>query len=132
MKRKSVEVTASEPRFRLLVPAVRAYATCVLRALGKQAWGMEVCLVGDSVMRTNVLSYSAPADAPRPDWGGRFLGELYLNPHEARERGEKLQVLIIHGILHLVGYDHERKQDILKMRTEEKQLLVICKSILLD
>lgn len=132
MKRENVEVTALETRFHLLVPAVRAYTACVLNVLGRSAWGVEIYLVGNSVMKMNVLSYPAPADMPRPDWDGRFLGELYVNPREARARGEQLQTLLIHGILHLVGYDHEQKKDILDMQAEEGRLLNICKSISLD
>jgi probable rRNA maturation factor len=57
---------------------------------------------------TDVLAFALPA----PD--GSLLGDLYVCPAvaraEARERGipvgEELTRLLVHGTLHLLGYDH--------------------------
>jgi probable rRNA maturation factor len=77
---------------------------------------------------TDVLSFPAvPRRAPvsfrkRPGNGrGRkpraatFLGDIAISPAMARRNAKKLgrtlpselQVLILHGVLHLLGYDHE-------------------------
>ena len=47
--------------------------------------------------------------------GGNFLGDIAISPKVARRNAkslgrtlpEELQVLILHGLLHLLGYDHE-------------------------
>jgi probable rRNA maturation factor len=47
--------------------------------------------------------------------GGTFLGDIAISPRVARrnakalgrELPEELKVLILHGVLHLLGYDHE-------------------------
>jgi probable rRNA maturation factor len=72
---------------------------------------------------TDVLSFPASADTAKPGTlreqvrkaGGRFLGDIAISPTVARRnaktlgRGlpEELKVLILHGVLHLLGYDHE-------------------------
>jgi probable rRNA maturation factor len=51
----------------------------------------------------------------RPVKPGEYLGDIVISPATARRYAKKhqrklsseLQVLILHGILHLLGYDHE-------------------------
>jgi probable rRNA maturation factor len=89
---------------------------------------MAVCLVGDRAMRalnrrhrakdktTDVLSFAA-LGAPDPE-GTRHLGDILISvpqaARQARERGHalerELRLLLLHGYLHLLGYDHERDQ----------------------
>jgi len=61
-----------------------------------------------------------------------LLGDVVINlqaaKRQAPEHGllfqEELRWLLVHGILHLVGYDHERnKYSEKKMREKEKELL---------
>ena len=74
---------------------------------------------------TNVLSFPAP---PNPD---DHLGDIALAhgviAREAAEQGKPLshhlQHLVIHGVLHLIGYDHERDEDAERMEALERQLL---------
>jgi rRNA maturation RNase YbeY len=50
-----------------------------------------------------------------PEAGGDFLGDIAISPATARRNAKKfhralpseLQILILHGVLHLLGYDHE-------------------------
>lgn len=66
---------------------------------------------------TDVLSFEASAEMKRDDPG--HLGDLLLcveyAAHEAHRRGisleEELARLVIHGVLHLVGYDHATVRD---------------------
>jgi len=65
---------------------------------------------------TDVLSF--PAANREPKRGGKaqgFLGDIAIAPETARRYahqngrtlGDELRVLILHGVLHLIGYDHE-------------------------
>lgn len=62
------------------------------------------------------------------------LGEVIISYpqaiEQAREQGHsperELTLLIIHGILHLLGYDHKEPEEEAKMRTWEKELLEKC------
>lgn len=59
------------------------------------------------------------------------LGEIIISypqaVEQAKEQGhsveQELALLIIHGILHLLGYDHEQPEEEAKMRAREKELL---------
>jgi probable rRNA maturation factor len=73
-------------------------------------------------------SFALPPD------GVTRLGEIIISypqaAEQAREQGhateKELALLIIHGILHLLGYDHEKPEEEAKMRTREKELLEKC------
>jgi probable rRNA maturation factor len=61
---------------------------------------------------TDVLSF--PADEPDPETGRRYLGDVVISvvraAEQAGERGHaveaEMQLLTVHGILHLLGHDH--------------------------
>ena len=61
---------------------------------------------------TDVLSF--PADEPDPETGRRYLGDVVISlaraAEQARERGHafeaEMQLLVVHGVLHLLGHDH--------------------------
>ena len=82
----------------------------------------EIYLVGSRFMKKNVLSYLAPK-MPRPDVKGRVLGEIYLNPLYIRKNNESIDRMLVHSLLHLLGYTHQRKNDRIKMERKERQVL---------
>jgi rRNA maturation RNase YbeY len=63
---------------------------------------------------TDVLSFPATTDGTRRDKGEKNLGDIAIAPETARRYARKnartlqqeLRVLMLHGVLHLVGYDH--------------------------
>ena len=65
---------------------------------------------------TDVLSF--PTDFIDPDLDGRYLGDVVISfsraEEQAQNRGHKveaeLQLLTVHGVLHLLGYDHGDKK----------------------
>lgn len=69
-----------------------------------------------------------------PPDGVTRLGEVIISypqaAEQAREQGHsterELALLIIHGILHLLGYDHEEREEETEMREKEKELLEKC------
>lgn len=88
---------------------------------------------------TDVLSFQMTLNANQeselpfvdaPD-GIRHLGEVVISyPQalkQAQERGHsvarELALLIVHGILHLLGYDHESLADAQKMRNKESEIM---------
>ena len=91
--------------------------------LGLKDKYVEVYLVGDSFMKKNVLSFPAPEGFPRPDLRGcKSLGEIYLNPKYIKEHDEDLGYMLVHGLLHLLGYDHKTKSDRIKMERKEQEI----------
>ena len=77
---------------------------------------------------TNVLSFGGAGDAPD---GRHYLGELVICApvvaHEARVSGKPLRAhwahMTVHGVLHLMGFDHEAAQEAAKMAAMEIQIL---------
>jgi probable rRNA maturation factor len=77
---------------------------------------------------TNVLSFSGPGRTPD---GRYFLGELVIcAPVVAREawtQGKTLEShwahMTVHGVLHLLGFDHEVRREAAKMAAREIQIL---------
>jgi probable rRNA maturation factor len=52
------------------------------------------------------------------------LGEIIICPEIVKEKGETLKEVFVHGILHLLGYDHEKSEaEARKMETKEKLYL---------
>ncbi|HYM27467.1 MAG TPA: rRNA maturation RNase YbeY, partial [Steroidobacteraceae bacterium] len=78
---------------------------------------------------TNVLSFPAATMPARR--GARPLGELVVCPRvlraEARAQAKTLRAhwahLIVHGTLHLVGYDHARAAEAARMERREIRVL---------
>ena len=75
----------------------------------------------------SVKSYNA-INAQRTTLLGDVVINLQAAKRQAPEHGlsfnEELRWLLVHGVLHLIGYDHERsKYAERKMRSKEKELL---------
>lgn len=106
---------------------------------------MSVLLVNDKTMRELNLRYRGidkPTDVlsfPQIEQFEQFerltpLGDIVINLHQAkrqaREHGltfhEEITWLLVHGLLHLLGYSHEKNRyQAKRMREMEKQLLSI-------
>ena len=91
---------------------------------------------------TDVLAFSmlpqkgTDSSFPLPPDGFTRLGEVIISypqaAEQAKEQGHsperELALLVIHGILHLLGYDHEEPEEESKMREREREFLEICLS----
>jgi len=123
-------------------PALRAQLERLLGLLGLQNAEVSVLLVGDRAMRglnrryrqkdrtTDVLSFAfreGEHGAVRPDLLGDLVVCIPAAERQARAAGEtlagELDRLLVHGLLHLLGYDHERgPADARKMERQERRL----------
>jgi probable rRNA maturation factor len=138
-----------QKRVRAWAPPRTELARWAAAALGARSAGRQlaVALVGSAESRrlnarfrgrdkpTNVLSFPPaplPGGAARAAiHGGRTLGELVICPRvlavEARAQDKTLRAhwahLIVHGTLHLAGYDHERAADAQRMERREIAVL---------
>jgi len=93
-----------------------------IRELNKHHRGMD--------KPTNVLSFP-PARMKTPSGATRFLGDIVLAfetiereaAEEAKPLENHLSHLVVHGVLHLLGYDHEDEEEAETMESRERQIL---------
>ncbi len=120
----AVEITRLGAGTKYPTAALRKIAASLLRAVKQSRAELSIALVGNREMRplnakyrkknqtTDVLSFLVE---DQPVSGGKILGDVVISVEQARrqakERGKTLKsemvTLLIHGILHLLGYDHE-------------------------
>lgn len=85
---------------------------------------LEIYLAGNRQMKKNVLSYEALKGFPRPDLREKPLGEIYLNPFFIKKSKQDLMQMLVHGVLHILGYDHKKRSDRIRMEKKEVCLKV--------
>src|SRR5690606_40539476 len=106
-------------------------------ALGLVVGDVVVLLAGDAAVQdlnarfrdkdrpTNVLSFPA-AESAFPHLGDVVLGYAYCAA-EAQAQGktlsDHLSHLVVHGVLHLLGRDHEDDAEAEEMEAEEREIL---------
>lgn len=134
--------------------ALKRDAAALLRAAGLASCELSLSLVTDDSIRalnrdhrnqdkpTDVLSFSQieerGAAAPDPrrvmDTPGLPLGDVVISVDTALAQArryavaprERLRTLLIHGFLHLLGYDHERSRaDARAMFARERELAAL-------
>jgi len=128
--------------------ALVATAKKLLTAAGEPSSSLSLTLVGDAAIRalnrehrgkdkpTDVLSFPIHAS---PEWVARaqpagpperLLGDVVISVDTARRQATQydaslqaeLYRLLIHGILHVKGHDHERADERRAMVAEERRL----------
>jgi probable rRNA maturation factor len=135
-KSSSVSIVVLDPAWRKALPGIERLVRKAARAaLGRRRRSLTVALANDAVVRklnardrrkdtpTNVLSY--------PSGEGGFLGDVVLARQtvwrEARQQKKtpKAHVshLVVHGTLHLLGYDHEDDSEAERMEGLERRIL---------
>ena len=120
---------------RVALPPLEKFLNGVRGGLGLQNTDVTICLVSDAEIArmneayrrkkgpTDVLSFPAvtrrkPVVVPRIQRQPKresYLGDIAISPATAKRYASKngrrlqdeLRILILHGVLHLLGYDHE-------------------------
>lgn len=134
----TIHVRAPE-RERKAAAAARKALREFAKALGLEAAELSLWLAGDATLRrlnrvhrgvdaaTDVLSFPA-ATAPGPV---RQLGDLVVSLQTTRRCARELDIAfeaelrryLAHGLLHLLGFDHQRERDARRMAAAEQRLL---------
>jgi probable rRNA maturation factor len=123
MPRFRVQVSNRQRRFRIGTGSIRCVCAGVLDALDVEPCEVSVVLVGSRTMRalnrrfrgrdyaTDVLSFEYDG---KGESGLPFLGEIVISPATALSQSQRwgsthdreMRLLLVHGMLHLLGYDH--------------------------
>ena len=139
-RRAGLRVSVVDAQGRSVEPRLGRWLTRVAPARARG--GVSVALVSDARVRalnrryrgkdhaTDVLSFPAerPGRVRRSLVVERFLGDIVIARGAARRQAREarhseateLRILALHGLLHLLGYDHERDNG--SMRRAEQRL----------
>jgi len=137
LRRKSVKAPETA--------SIRKSARIILKSLGLEKSELSVLVTDDVEMRelnrqyrgkdkpTDVLSFPQQEENCE-DFVGATLGDVVISgdtaSKQAGEKGHSLHkefdVLLTHGILHLIGYDHEKGiKEARRMSAKEKEILLV-------
>jgi probable rRNA maturation factor len=78
---------------------------------------------------TDVLSF--PSDESDPETGATYLGDILISIPRATEQAQaaghpveaEVQLLVVHGVLHLLGHDHAEAEEKALMWNEQAKVL---------
>lgn len=117
---------------KLALPRVEEFVRRLAAEAGRGR-GFSVCLVSDAVMRrynrrfrgkdapTDVLSFPNGTHG----WAGDVLISVQTARRQARRLGHgfetEIRILALHGLLHLLGFDHEAPGDAGRMARAERR-----------
>ena len=125
---------------------VAGYAKRMLAALGQEQAELSVLLCDDEVIHTlnrdyrdkdrptDVLAFAMQEGEPSPSAGPLVLGDVVISlptaARQAAERGRPLVrevvELLAHGLLHLLGFDHELPEEERRMIARTDLLVAAC------
>jgi probable rRNA maturation factor len=99
-----------------------------IRRLNEKYRGKDVPTDVLSFSLNNASSYRGPLSPPV------LLGDVVISletaRRQAREQGhaldQEVERLVIHGILHLLGFDHEEAREARRMQRKERELIKHC------
>lgn len=124
--------------------AAASVADRMLRELSLEAAELSVLLTNDAQIRelnrvhrgknkpTDVLAFALEeADTDEPELPYRVLGDIVISldtaQRQARARrhtlGDEVRFLLAHGLLHLLGYDHQTDAEEAEMDAETRRLV---------
>lgn len=108
----------------------------------RQGQELQIKISTDAVLQTLNLEYhdiDAPTDVlsfpigfENPETGRHYLGDILISYPQAKRQAEQaghspeseVRLLVVHGILHLMGYDHETPEEKAEMWSIQDELLV--------
>lgn len=78
---------------------------------------------------TDVLSF--PASESDPETGAAYLGDILISVPRAAQQAQaaghpmeaEVQLLVVHGVLHLLGHDHAEAEEKTRMWAEQAKVL---------
>lgn len=143
-----INVQNVHPKLRVKKKPITLLVEKILKS-EKTEWGVDVILVDDELMKqlnrrftkrngtTDVLSFGMREDGPDPiEYPS--LGDIYVSLDQAKSQAALYQaefehevaLLVAHGLLHLLGYDHRKKGQQTTMRSKEEKYLKVVRDLL--
>ena len=134
----SVSIQNLQKRVRVSAPRLARLARRILASLGRADRDVHISVVDDRRIRplnarylgqrrpTDVLAFNLEGPGP-----ARLLGEVVISAETASRQARRLGVpaaleldlLLVHGLLHLAGYDDHEPLEARLMHERERELL---------
>lgn len=105
-----------------VVKNAKRYRVDIFLISNSELRAMKKRFLGKAAKIVDVLAFPEPAGFPHPEGRKVSLGEIYINRRLAETEPRRGLFLLRHGLLHLLGYRHDRRRDIIKMQSLEKKL----------
>jgi probable rRNA maturation factor len=147
---RKINIHNAHPSLKVKKTPIRLLVKTILNSENAEE-GLDVIFVDDESMirlnreftrrdqTTDVLSFgmregsSDPVEYPN-------LGDVYVSLDQAKRQAEARQagledevaLLVTHGVLHLLGYDHQEKSQKLIMRRKEQSYLKSLKEVTIE
>ncbi|MDI6734281.1 MAG: rRNA maturation RNase YbeY [Patescibacteria group bacterium] len=133
-----INIIVSKKKFFKLEKLIKQAIKRAINYLKKDNVSISLFLVSNKEMQTinkksrskskatNVLSFTGDKKIPHPELPLKidYLGEIYLAPDYIKAQKQDIAFLAIHGLLHLLGYTHDGKNDKIKMEQKELEILL--------
>ena len=135
----------NESTVRLKKTPIKEFLCRVLEKLGKNKWEVSILFTGDAFIHklnkeyrgkdepTDVLSFAQVDNKEAfPEKGGRFYaGDIVISMETLAKNAEyfgisvneELKRLLVHGILHLSGMDHDNNNPDQPMLVKQEKIL---------
>ena len=145
----NIQIENRQRKQRISIPQLRQVARKILSVSGCPDAELSILIVGDRRIRqinrdylqrdkaTNVISF-AQQEGEVVGAGGLLLGDVVISAETAaRDAGDaglplasELYFLLLHGILHLLGYDHEHSgaAEAARMEAREEEVFALLRS----
>jgi probable rRNA maturation factor len=141
----AVRVVDRQDRVAISRPRLARASQTALAAVGRPASEVEILVVDDAEIarlngrylgrhrRTDVLAFPLEVS----DVGGGLLGQVVISAQTARRQARQVGVpvllemdlLVTHGILHLVGYDDRDPVEAELMHGREREILASARTV---
>lgn len=130
-----IQIHQRDPKIRISEQELIELTRSVAGSIDLQAKSCEIIFVDDvtlAEMHAKFLDDPDKTDVITFDLGDEVTeGEIYISTDRARAQAESYAVtaeeevlrLIIHGLLHLKGFDDREKDDLLEMKKHENELV---------
>lgn len=145
----NIQIENRQRKQKISIPRLRKIARKILSVSGCPDAELSILIVGDRRIRqinrdylqrdkaTNVISF-AQQEGENPAGATLLLGDVVISAETAaRDAAEaqlpfesELTFLLLHGILHLLGFDHERsgEAEAARMEAREEEIFTLLQS----
>ncbi|MFI5304000.1 MAG: rRNA maturation RNase YbeY [Nitrospiria bacterium] len=148
MNNKRIWILNRQRKFKIDLNKIRKVADIILNEMGQEKMALSLLFVNARAIRkinrefrhinlpTDVLSF--PVNHVFPHSDRKFLGDIVISVESARKQAlnlghsldREIAFLLIHGILHLLDWDHERSpREAKSMYQKQRSLLTVVEGV---